>query len=45
MTEEVAAACRAILSAGHEVVVKDGHEDAMNMDPKDEYAVFYDGRP
>lgn len=35
MTEEVAAACRAILSAGHEVVVKDGHEDAMNMDPKD----------
>lgn len=33
MTREVAAACRGALEAGYEVVVKDGHEDAMNMDP------------
>lgn len=33
MSLEVAAACRGALSAGCQVVVKDGHEDAMNIDP------------
>ncbi len=33
MSLEVAAACRAARAAGYEVVVKDGHEDAMNIDP------------
>lgn len=33
MSLEVAAACRGALAAGWEVVVKDGHEDAMNIDP------------
>ncbi len=33
MSLEVAAACRGALAAGCEVVVKDGHEDAMNIDP------------
>lgn len=32
MTLETAAACRAAVDAGYEVVVKDGHEDAMNID-------------
>ena len=32
MTLETAAACRAAIAAGYEVVVKDGHEDAMNID-------------
>lgn len=32
MTLETAAACRAAMAAGYEVVVKDGHEDAMNID-------------
>lgn len=32
MSLETAAACRAALSAGYQVVVKDGHEDAMNID-------------
>ena len=31
MTKEVAAACEAILEAGHEVVVRDGHETARNI--------------
>lgn len=31
MNLEVAAACEAILEAGHEVVVRDGHETAMNL--------------
>lgn len=31
MTEEVSAACQAALDAGWEVVVKDGHGDAMNI--------------
>lgn len=34
MTAEVRAACEAAVSAGCEVVVKDGHEDAMNIDPE-----------
>lgn len=33
MTREVAAVSKAALDAGCEVVVKDGHEDAMNIDP------------
>lgn len=33
MSLEVAAACRGALAAGWEAVVKDGHEDAMNIDP------------
>ena len=33
MSLEVAAACRAVIGAGFEAVVKDGHEDAMNIDP------------
>lgn len=32
MTLEVAAACRAAMKLGYEVVVKDGHEDALNID-------------
>lgn len=32
MSLETAAACRGALSCGYEVVVKDGHEDAMNID-------------
>ena len=32
MSLETAAACRAALSCGYDVVVKDGHEDAMNID-------------
>ncbi len=32
MSAEVAAACRAVLDMGYAVVVKDGHEDAMNID-------------
>ena len=32
MSLETAAACRAALKKGCEVVVKDGHEDAMNID-------------
>lgn len=32
MSSEVAAACRGALSMGCEVFVKDGHEDAMNID-------------
>ena len=31
MSLEVAAACEAILEAGHEVVVRDGHGSAMNL--------------
>ena len=31
MTREVAAACEAIIEAGHEVVVRDGHETARNI--------------
>ncbi|MCI8610209.1 MAG: M55 family metallopeptidase [Firmicutes bacterium] len=31
MTLEVAAACQAILDAGHRVVVRDGHNNAMNL--------------
>jgi len=31
MTKEVAAACEAIIEAGHEVVVRDGHGDALNI--------------
>ena len=31
MTMEVAAACEAILAAGHEVVVRDGHGSAKNL--------------
>lgn len=33
MSLETAAACRAALAAGWQVVVKDGHEDARNIDP------------
>lgn len=33
MSLETAAACRAALGAGYQVVVKDGHEDARNIDP------------
>ncbi len=33
MSLETAAACRAAVEAGYEVVVKDGHEDALNIDP------------
>ena len=32
MSLETAAACRAALACGYDVVVKDGHEDAMNID-------------
>lgn len=32
MSLETAAACRAAMAAGYQVVVKDGHEDAMNID-------------
>ena len=32
MTGEVAAACEAVLEMGYEAVVKDGHEDAVNID-------------
>lgn len=32
MSLETAAACRAALDAGYEVVVKDGHEDGLNID-------------
>ncbi|MCI8609067.1 MAG: peptidase M55 [Firmicutes bacterium] len=32
MSLETAAACRAAMAAGYDVVVKDGHEDAMNID-------------
>lgn len=32
MTLETAAACRAAMAVGYQVVVKDGHEDAMNID-------------
>lgn len=32
MSLETAAACRAAIAAGYQVVVKDGHEDAMNID-------------
>lgn len=32
MTLEVAAACRAAMELGYEVVVKDGHGDALNID-------------
>lgn len=32
MNREVAAACEAILEAGHEVVVRDGHGSARNLD-------------
>ncbi|MGC2873403.1 M55 family metallopeptidase [Ihubacter sp. mB4P-1] len=32
MSLEVAAACRGAIAAGCQVVVKDGHEDAMNID-------------
>ncbi len=32
MSLETAAACRAALAAGYEVVVKDGHENALNID-------------
>ena len=32
MSLETAAACRAALAAGYQVVVKDRHEDAMNID-------------
>ncbi|MGN0718305.1 MAG: M55 family metallopeptidase [Anaerovoracaceae bacterium] len=31
MTREVAAACEAILEAGHDVVVRDGHDNARNI--------------
>ena len=34
MSLEVAAACRAAMAAGYEVVVKDGHEDALNIDAR-----------
>lgn len=34
MTRETAAACKAALEAGCEVVIKDGHEDAVNIDPE-----------
>ena len=33
MSLETAAACRAAMEAGYEVVVKDGHGDARNIDP------------
>ena len=32
MTAEVGAACEAAMALGYEVVVKDGHEDARNLD-------------
>ncbi len=32
MSLETAAACRAAIAAGYKVVVKDGHEDARNID-------------
>lgn len=32
MSLETAAACRSAVNAGYKVVVKDGHEDAMNID-------------
>lgn len=32
MSLEVAAACRGAIALGYEVVVKDGHEDALNID-------------
>jgi len=32
MTRETAAACQAILDAGFDVVVRDGHESALNID-------------
>ncbi|MCI9067098.1 MAG: M55 family metallopeptidase [Lachnospiraceae bacterium] len=31
MSREVAAACEAVLAAGHQVVVRDGHESARNI--------------
>lgn len=34
MSLETAAACRAAQAAGYDVVVKDGHEDARNIDPE-----------
>ncbi|MCQ2548272.1 MAG: M55 family metallopeptidase [Clostridia bacterium] len=34
-TREVVAACEAAIEAGWKVVVKDGHEDAMNIEPMD----------
>jgi len=33
MTLEVAAACRAAMELGYEVVIKDGHENALNIKP------------
>lgn len=33
LTREVAAACRAAQELGYTVLVKDGHEDARNIDP------------
>ncbi len=33
MTLEVAAACKAALELGYEVVIKDGHENALNINP------------
>ena len=33
LTREVAAACRAAQELGYAVLVKDGHEDARNIDP------------
>ena len=32
MSLETAAACRAAIAAGYEVLVRDGHEDALNID-------------
>lgn len=32
LTGEVAAACEAVMEMGYEAVVKDGHEDAVNID-------------